>query len=181
MLDPSVDPRVALQITRYHTWPRVRDQNNGEHSAQIMRIMITVWPEVPRRLLVHAVLHDIGEMTGDVQYPYKKNTPGLKAAMDVAEAGVREKMVEQHGIPRDVVLSDFEENFFKVCEYLEMWEWSLQEMNLGNRYGQVVAMRCLLAASERLESIGARDSWPDLRPAVKRYVDNRTAKENSSD
>lgn len=177
--DIEADPRVAGQITRYHTWPKTREQSVGEHSWQIMRILLTLWPTAPRRLLVHAVLHDVGEMAGDVPWPGKKNDPVLKERHDAAERVVHENMSREWCLPPAVVLGDYEHGVFKLCEYIEMWEWGLHEQNLGNRYGAVVALRMLMAASvivDRLEPPSG--DYPDLRPAVRRYVERRKMHEN---
>ena len=178
MIDPTHDPRVAGQITRYHTWPRTRDQSVGEHTWQVMRILLAVWPECPRRLLTHAMFHDVGEMAGDIPYPFKRNDPVLKDRMDAAEAGVRAEMAVW-GVPPTVVMSHYEERVFKTCEFIDMWECGLHEMNLGNKYGQVVAMRCILAASALSDSLEPPPGQPDLRPAIRRYVDKRQQQETT--
>lgn len=173
------DPRIALQVTRYHTWPHVQDQSVGEHSAQVMRILLTVWPHAPRRLLIHCLLHDVGEMAGDVPYPGKKNNPALKQAMDALEDEYHGQMTERWDLPGPVALPEYEERVFKLCEYVEMWEYGLQEQNLGNRYAAVIAMRMLLAASALLEwLVPPSGDYPDLRPAVRRYVERRREHEN---
>ena len=182
MINCAEDPRVALQLTRYHSWPRLRDQSNGEHSAQIMRILLTVWPDCPRRMLVHAVTHDMGEMAGDVQYPYKLNNPALKSIMDQLEGSVIERMGETIGVPPEVNLSPYEQRVFKLCEFVEMFEYGLHEMGLGNKYGRIIAMRCLTAASEIMETMMETNRGEtDVRPAVKRYVDRRQAWESQNE
>lgn len=176
VIDPTYDPRVVGQLTRYHSWPRIRQQSNGEHSWQIARILITVWPDCPRKMVVHCITHDMGEMAGDVQYPFKKRVPGLKAKMDIAERGVRDEMCMRWGMSSDhmtVKLSDYEHRVFKCLEYIEMWEWGLHEANLGNRYGETVAMRCLLEASALRDGLEPTPGYADIRPAIKRYCDKR--------
>lgn len=172
MIDPTHDPRNALEINRYHTW-RTRQQTVGEHSAQIMRVMLCIWPQVPRKLLVHAVFHDIEEPAGDIPYPFKKDNPGLKREYDEVARKVRRVMVEDHGIPGPIALDEFEEKFFKMCEFIEMWEFGLSEVNMGNQYAVIIAERCIQAANKIL---------PDLHPSVqehaKRYVANRMKQEN---
>lgn len=180
MINCSEDPRVALQLTRYHSWPRIRDQSNGEHSCQILRILLTVWPDCPRRMLVHAVTHDMGEMAGDIQHPYKQKYPALKPMMDGIEADVKGVMGRGLGMPPMCALSRYEQDVFKICEYVEMWEYGLHEMGLGNQYAKIVAMRCILAASEIVESLQPEGGY-DPRPAIKRYVDKRTEWENQND
>lgn len=175
----ETDPRIAGQVTRYHTWIRTRDQSVGEHSWQIMRILLTVWPSAPRKLLVHAVLHDIGEMAGDIPYPGKRNDNILKERMDAAETRLHREMEERWDLPPAVVLNQYEYRVFKLCENLEMWEWGLQEQNRGNRYGAVVSLRMLLAASALLgDLVPPSGDFPDLRSSVRRYIKRRKEHEN---
>lgn len=182
MINCAEDPRVALMLTRYHSWPRLRDQSNGEHSAQILRILLTVWPDCPRKMLVHGIRHDMGEMAGDIQYPYKANNPPLKRMMDDIECQVTDRMSETIGTPPFVLLSNYEERVFKLVEFLEMWEQGLTEMGMGNKYARIIAMRCITAASAIMEELEKlRKDEPDIRPAVKRYVDKRTEWENQND
>lgn len=182
MINCSEDPRVALQLTRYHAWPRIRDQSNGEHSCQILRILLTVWPDCPRRMLVHAVTHDMGEMAGDIQYPYKEKFPDLRHTIELVETDVKSVMSTTIGMPPVAVLTTYERAVFKLCEWIEVWEHGLHEMGLGNRYARIVAMRGITAASQLMEEIeGLRGDAPDIRPAIKRYVDRRTEWENQND
>lgn len=181
--DIEEDPRHGLQVMRYHTWSTIRKQSVGEHSAQISRIMMTVWPDVPRRLLVHAILHDIGEMAGDLPYPVKKNDPVLKERMCHAETAQHVKMSRIWGLPTPVKLTPFEENFFKLCESLEMWEFGLSERNMGNRYATIIHTRMLLQASQRmgiLEHLPFADAQVsrDIRARVEHYVAKRREQED---
>lgn len=180
MINCAEDPRHALQLTRYHSWPRLRDQSNGEHSCQILRILLTVWPDCPRRMLVHAVTHDVGEMAGDIQYPYKRNNPELKVIMDRIEDDVKNVMALKFGMPPRAMLSTFELTVFKIVEYVEMWEQGLVEVGMGNKYARIIVARCILAASELMGSLVVEGNC-DPRPSIKRYVDTRTALEMQND
>lgn len=171
--DIESDPRHAGQIQRYHTWPTIRKQSVGEHTWQAMRIMMTIDVGMcTTRLMHYAMLHDVGEMAGDLPFPSKRNSPQLAAGMEMAESMVRENMMTRWGQPALPALSDTERTFFKMCENLEMWEFGLQERNLGNRYGTIVAHRMLIAAMEQMEKLS-----PDLQSRTKDYVRRRTEQE----
>lgn len=167
------DPRHAGQVLRYHTWPVHRQQSVGEHSWQIQRIMLTIWPDVPRRLLVHCTTHDVGEMAGDIPYPFKKKNPALKHHMSREEQQVHETMTARWGLPRPPVVDALEMDFFKMCEYIEMWEYGLMEQNMGNKYGLMIATRSMLAASTLI----GRMPEP-TQSAARRYCDIREDQEN---
>lgn len=173
IIEITFDPRAAMEIHRYHTWRRIREQSNGEHTAQVMRIMLNVWPEVPRKLLVYAVSHDMGEMAGDIPYPFKAKNPALGEQHKRVEAGVISQMCDDWDYPRPPVLSLDEENFFKACEYIEMWEWGLTEQNMGNQYGKLVAERCILQASNRYLKLS-----PEIQDRFKKYTRKRMEQEN---
>lgn len=173
MINITHDPRVALEIRRFHTWRCLREQTVGEHSCQIQRIMLTIWPECTRRLLTYAVLHDIDEMVGDLPYPVKHDNPGLRREYDAATAKWRAISEERFGLPPLPVLSQSEEAFFKLCEFLEMWEYGLSEQRMGNEYATMVVERCILRASTMMTAMPR-----DIQPAIKRYVDNRVKQED---
>lgn len=178
MINMTDDPRAALEIKRYHTWRTHHVQSVGEHSVQIMRILLTVWPACPRRLLIHAVTHDMGEMGGDIAYPFKKKFPPLKIEMDKVENFVKQSMSQSSvGSPEEVRLSPHEKKVFKLCEHIEMWEFGLCEMNMGNRYGELIADRMMkeIAATELEES----NEHPGIPAAVHRYIAGRLLMEET--
>ena len=173
MIDLTYDPRAALEITRYHTWRRMRDQSVGEHSCQIQRIMLCIRPDTPRKLLVYAIFHDIGEPCGDIPYPFKKNNPNLKREHRLVEGGVVVRMQDEHGVPNRPVLTEQEEDFFKMCENIEMWEYGVTEVNMGNQYAVLVAERMILVASTLAEKMPE-----DIKVATKKYINNRMKQES---
>ena len=178
IVDQETDPRIAGEISRYHTWRTIRTQSVGEHSWQLLRILTTIWPDAPRRLFMAALYHDVGEMAGDIPWPGKRNDPDLKVKMDAAEARIHDGMSTSWGMPARITnLPHFEERVLKLCDNLEMWEFGLVEQNMGNAYAAVVAMRMLLASSEILETLLPHDNYPDLRPAFKKYVELRKQQE----
>jgi HD domain len=175
MIDPTFDPRVAGQVTRYHSWPRLREQSVAEHTWQVMRILMTVWPDAPCKIIKHAMFHDVGEMYGDIQWPWKLRVPELGVGAKKAEAEVHSFMTELWDLPPPVTLSQYEHDVFKICENLEMWEWALFELNLGNKFAVVVAKRMMAAVSNGLSVIDKpQNGYPDLRPAITRYIQKRS-------
>jgi len=137
------DPRWAGQVTRYHTWPRIREQSVGEHSWQVMRILLAIWPDAPRHMLLHCLTHDVGEMvSGDPPYPVKKNNPVLKEEMDRIERDAHLSMCIPWSFPPPSSLTENEYKIFKLCEFIEMWEWAIFEMDLGNSHAELVKDRC---------------------------------------
>lgn len=174
MIDPTYDPRAALEITRYHTWRTLRDQSVGEHSCQIMRIMLCVWPTVPRKLLEYAVFHDIDEAAGDIPYPFKSRYPALRTAYNEAATAVRTRMMNDYAVPRQPNLTVIEEQFFKLCEYIEMWEYGISEVNMGNMYAVVIAENCMKMVPRLCEAMPE-----DVAKSVMEYIQRRMKQEST--
>jgi 5'-deoxynucleotidase YfbR-like HD superfamily hydrolase len=138
-INPRLDPRLAGEIPRYHTWPHLRPQSIAEHSWQLMRIVKDVSPfAVPSCVYEYILHHDVGETaTGDIPYPVKKNNPDLKAIMDELEATALKDM----GIKLPV-LPSYWYKLIKACELIEMWEWAYGELLRGNEFARLVMERC---------------------------------------
>lgn len=148
MHDPvKTDMRLAGRLLRYHTWPHTRPQTVGEHSWQLARILLTVYPEASAAMFAYIVVHDVGELhTGDAPYPVKGRNPALKAEMDRLEQNGLEDMATTWGLSLSAAtITNREAIIIKACELVEMYEWGLEELNLGNRYAWLVANRCLEA------------------------------------
>jgi 5'-deoxynucleotidase YfbR-like HD superfamily hydrolase len=184
-MDLTGDPRAAGEIRRYHTWAIHNEQSVGEHTWQVMRIILTVWPSCPRHVLVYTVKHDMGEMAGDIPYPFKIRVPELRAGMDKAENMVDKLQREGLGAPLlKHPLTPFERLAFKLCENLEMWEHGWREYNMGNRYALLITERMQAAVAtniELLEEMKENKEYRDhagLLPAVKLYMRLRTQMES---
>jgi 5'-deoxynucleotidase YfbR-like HD superfamily hydrolase len=182
------DPRAAGQVRRYSTWHVHRDQSVGEHTWQVMRILMTIWPKAPRNVIIHALVHDMGEMAGDIQYPFKNMFPELRAGADKAENYVQHMQRRDMGIPEVThPLSPFEKQVFKLCDNLEMWEFGLVERNMGNRYADIVAARMQEAVARNLENIEEMATTKQYQDnaeiigAVHRYMQNRMEAEHGQE
>lgn len=179
------DPRAAGDIRRYHTWAVHHEQTVGLHTWQIMRILLTVWHNAPRHVVIHALIHDMGEMAGDIQYPFKKLFPELRAGSDKAENHVRDMQRKGIGAPQvRHPLSPFEHAIFKCCDNLEMWEFALREVNMGNTYAKIVRDRMSSAVAENINQIECLaqtqqyDQNPGVVQAIHRYIQARLAMED---
>jgi len=142
------DPRRAGNVQRYHTWEHIKPQTVADHSWNVQRILLAIYPEAPRHLLIHCLVHDVGELVGDIPYPVKSKNPVLKGEMDKLERKTHLSMCIPWGLPAPQSLTDEEKKIFKLAEYLEMWETALFEIWYGNRHMQLVRERCEKAALE---------------------------------
>lgn len=170
MIDIRTDPRLAGEVSRYHTWPHLRQQSVAEHSWQVMRIVLTIYPMAPRDLLIHCMAHDVGEIgTGDIPYPIKKENPDLKEIMDELEAETLSAMTLKWNFPSGAALSPEEKLIFKLAEFIEMWEWALKEQLFGNEFAEVVGSRCLTEAFTLCDKIGQ-----DIAKLARNYIETRS-------
>lgn len=153
------DARLAGRVIRYHTWPHIRQTNIAEHSWQLLRILLKIWPTCPAHVLAYVVRHDVGELTtGDAPYPVKVDNPILGAEM---------RRVEQDGLDLQIAagfladtpdLTDEEKWAVKLAEFIEMWEWGLEELLLGNQFARLVAQRCYKVVETRCKGEFMEDS-----------------------
>lgn len=138
------DPRRAGLVSRYHAQIHLSNQSVGEHTWQVLRILTTVWPQVPAHIMTYVVYHDVAEgVVGDVPYPTKLADLRIKHLMDKAEDQAVDDMALHWGTPPIPKLNVEQKAIVKACELVEMWEYSLHEQNLGNKYAVLVANRLL--------------------------------------
>jgi hypothetical protein len=89
-------------------------------------------------------MHDAGEITtGDVPYPIKHNNPPLKEIMDGLEFAAVDTQMVYWNIELPVSLQPEEKQLVKQIEMMEMAEFGMHEVTLGNHYGWPIADRCL--------------------------------------
>ena len=172
------DPRLAGRVKRYHTWPHIKEQSVGEHSWQLLRILLAIWPTCPAHVLAYVVRHDCGELTtGDAPYPVKANNPVLGAEMNRVEDEGLMLQIESGMLYLGSDVSDDEKWAVKLAEFIEMWEWGAEEMLMGNQFARLVAQRCKAVVDERIR--GVLDSWEPgfrmmLAQGAAEYVRRRT-------
>ena len=148
----TLDPRSAGKISRYHTWERIRDQSVGEHTWQLLRIILAIQPHASPELLRWTMFHDVGErVTGDVPFPVKREHPELKRALDKMEHEALLQMATTWGAVAGIQITDEEANLLKLAEFIEMYEWGCDEVALGNKSAVLVRDRCLAQALVLIE------------------------------
>ena len=143
--DPvRLDTRLSGQIQRYHTWPTIGKQTIAEHCWQILRIYLSVVDKTDPHMIRHIMFHDIGEtFTGDLPYPVKSENPDLKKQLDYLEDRSRLLQLEYWDAFRQTFLSAEDKILFKQIELVEMAEFGMDQMCLGNSHAFIIADRCL--------------------------------------
>jgi 5'-deoxynucleotidase YfbR-like HD superfamily hydrolase len=124
-------------------------------------------------MLVHALVHDVGELwAGDCSWHAKRSNKLLKAALDVSEDEAHKAMAKRWQLPGVQVLSEMERAVFKAAETLEMLEWALHEINMGNRYARLVEQRCRAALAQM-------ELAPFIKDNLARYLVRRDVLEGA--
>lgn len=142
MRAPVGDPRLAGGIKRWHIHPVVHQQTVAEHSWNVARILLALWPEAPRELLVEALFNDTGEIaTGDPPSTLKQRHPNLRDMYSKMEHDARVEMVLPWGLPGPHPIIGHESWALKMADMMEMLEYALGEMRLGNRNMCMITIR----------------------------------------
>lgn len=135
------DLRCAGSVKRYHTWPTISQQTVADHTFHVLRIFRECYPGhlATMRVVDEILYHDMAEITtGDLPYPVKREN---------RELGRQVKMVEDEwfmemGIEHNRLNED-ERHCLKMCDMLEMAEFAVHEMCLGNTYALPVYSRIM--------------------------------------
>jgi HD containing hydrolase-like enzyme len=139
-----LDTRLAGQLKRYHTWPIIGQQTIAEHTWQLLRIYFSVIDKPEMRHVYYLMFHDVGELAvGDIPYPVKQNNPILKEEMDWLEHKSLMAQLEYWDAYRMLPLGDDDRTFLKHIELMEMAEFGMDQVILGNDTGLIIADRCL--------------------------------------
>lgn len=126
--------RYAGMVKRYHAWPTIQQQTVADHTFHVIRIYTTLFGAPEGYLLHYMIYHDLGELTaGDTPFPAKRVVKGLREPMERAETWG----LEQQGVHLPVI-TFIEKRHFKIADLLEMWEFAMVEIQLGNLLGHPV-------------------------------------------
>jgi 5'-deoxynucleotidase YfbR-like HD superfamily hydrolase len=130
--------RQAGGVMRYHTEPFIPPQSNAQHSWNVAMLARQLWPNEPH-LLLAALLHDTGEVRGDLPAPSKWRNAMLKEASNIIEHEARQEIGTQLFLTAD------EQFKLKFVDYLEAC-WYCTELRLaGNQHATVIFNRLLEA------------------------------------
>ena len=134
--------REASQVVRYHTVQTIGRQTVAEHSYHVAMLVLRFTDGNASQELLKAVLyHDLPEVeTGDLPATFKWANLGVVQALNRVE----EAFDEKYGT--SVTLTDEERLILKAADILELVEYCIDQMNLGNRNMRIIAFRGLAYA-----------------------------------
>jgi hypothetical protein len=93
--------------------------------------------------------------------------------MDEQERDAHLQMCTPWSFPPPVRLDEVEKTVFKLAEYIEMWEFGLDELTAGNHNGKLVAQRCLERAKERIVWLSDNPPADKIGMAAASYIAQR--------
>jgi len=122
--------REAGHVERCHTVPHIGSYNVAMHSWHAAMILVELWPEASRNLIMQVLWHDAAERwTGDIPATAKWQFPGLKEASDNAEKNCFHRL----NFPL-VNLTEEEELWLHAVDGLELYLWCLDQEAFGNQH-----------------------------------------------
>ena len=136
--------RHAGGVERYHTWPTLRRQTVAEHSYHVIRIYFELFGPPSPNVTTYILFHDSPEVKyGDPPFPAKRESPELKSVYSHLEENYYRETLGYDPRSR---LTEEEIVKVKVCDLLEMWEFGVVELQMGNGYAHPIIQRTLDAA-----------------------------------
>lgn len=167
------DPRFGGDVERYHSWPTIHRQNVADHSWNVARILLAIYPDADLTMVIEALFHDIGEVaSGDMPYGVKDEYPGLRDIMKRAEEKARISMAFPWGVPAKKALPEELSALVKLADLIEMWEWGLREVCMGNTFAAPIVTATRTDIMDRLTT--NPHEWPHhVVAAALAYINKR--------
>lgn len=132
--------REAANVKRYHTASIIKEETVGHHSFNVANLlMIMTNGQCPHRLIVAALLHDMGEpKTGDLPSPVKVGLP--KEVQDKLEEIEHRALRAIHPYA-DLDLSEEEGRLLSLADKIDGLLKCREELRMGNKEAIVIGER----------------------------------------
>lgn len=152
-------PAMGDRVKRFHTWPMIREQTVGQHTAGCLRVYWMVFGGLPEAVAVYLLFHDTPEVgTGDPPHMVKRDNPHMKQEYDRMEDDVLRSMLGHH-VANEILMAptDIERVRMKAADLLEMGEHAEVEFAMGNRFAEPILRNVMLALQKLALSKYDRD------------------------
>lgn len=136
--DLRMDPRAGGRVRRWHTWSILNDQPMSDHQWNVTRIVLAIYPEASRDVIIEALFHDIGEVGSGDHPSLSKTDPAFRRELHRLEDQTRLDMVIPWALPSKRRLADMELWVIKLADIIDRWEFALHEIAMGNSLCQEV-------------------------------------------
>lgn len=120
--------REASKVERSHTMPHHGSYTIGQHSFDMLTLLVSLYPDCRRELMLAVMFHDIAERwTGDIPSPAKFSD---------GEFGKRLAQIEQRVLRRlglVINLDEMERFWLKGLDVVEYVLWAKEQLSMGNQ------------------------------------------------
>lgn len=118
----ALETLISGEVRRYHAAPTVAPQTIAAHCWGVAMILYYIEPAIPLRVLMEALLHDVGEAyAGDMTFTAKRDNPGLKDVMHDIEHKARSAFFLEG--PRPFPVEQSWVSLLKVADTLDGLWW----------------------------------------------------------
>lgn len=153
------DIYFAGRVKRWHSWPTTQTQTVGEHSWQVACIYSAIFGEIPSAVERAIRLHDVGELgTGDIPFPVKAENLDLKDIIDRLE----QRQMDKLKLAQLPTLHEITWLRIKICDLIEMMQFSMVERLMGNMYAIPVILRSRAAVKKLARHLAKADHFAVL-------------------
>ena len=130
--------REANVIERAHTIPHATSYNVGLHKANMLDMLVLLYPDAPRAAYKWIIQHDTPErFIGDIPSPAK-----WAGIVDLYSLGIVERDINRAVYQFEHLKLDGEwQQRLKGLDLLELYLWALDQIMMGNRNLNTMRMR----------------------------------------
>jgi 5'-deoxynucleotidase YfbR-like HD superfamily hydrolase len=129
-------------VRRYHTMEAIESNLVSQHSWGVVLLILMLWPDAPRQLLIAAELHDFGEKaTGDMPGPVKWGNPVLESEMDRMERAHMKARLPDTLLQLLESVDEVQWGLVELCDRAEFCISMIQERMLGNKFTEIYYKR----------------------------------------
>jgi len=136
-------------VRRWHTNFDLCDTIDCDagHQNRVCILILKLFPDASRALLVRAMTHDQGEVaTGDVPYDAKRANPALRRMVSDLE----DAEIDGQGLPQPDI-TDTEAQALKLCDWLDAWLWMMRHRpHLSTRADWQAQLTAMIEAASSL-------------------------------
>ena len=131
--------REASRVERSHTMPHHGSYSVGQHSFDMLTLLISLYPDCSKELMVAVMFHDLAERwTGDIPQPAKLSDGEFGKRLAQVEARVSKRLGW-------TVQLDEQDRFWLVgLDVVEYHLWAKEQIAMGNQNAQTALARTVV-------------------------------------
>lgn len=120
--------REAGRVERCAHMPHHGSYTNGQHAYDMQTLVLMLWPEVTRALMIAIVAHNVHERyTGNIPEAFRRSDGEFAKRLAVVEAKVMKR------IGTAVTLTEQESCWLRGLDHAVQFMWATEQIALGNK------------------------------------------------